>query len=88
YYSKGPSYIWHMDSCDKLKPCGICVNGYIDGFSRQIIWFEACNTCNNPKVIASYYMDAVEELDGCPRRFRADMETENMYVEHMQTFLR
>lgn len=50
YYSKGPNFLWHMDSYDKLKPYGICINGCIDGFSRQIIWLRAGPTSSDPKV--------------------------------------
>ena len=41
YFAKGPNYIWHLDSYDKLKPFGICINGCIHGFSRKIIWMNA-----------------------------------------------
>lgn len=50
YANKGPNYLWHLDSYDKLKPYGICINGCIDGFSRQIIWLQAGKTSNNPRV--------------------------------------
>lgn len=50
YHNKGPNYLWHMDSYDKLKPYGICINGCIDGFSRQIIWLRAGSTASDPKV--------------------------------------
>lgn len=26
YNSKGPNYVWHVDSYDKLKPYGVCIN--------------------------------------------------------------
>lgn len=35
YSSKGPDYIWHLDSYDKLKRYGICINGCVVGFSRK-----------------------------------------------------
>ena len=35
YISKGPDYIWHMDSYDKLKRFGFCINGCVDGFSKK-----------------------------------------------------
>ena len=38
YFAQGPNFVWHIDSYDKLKPYGICTNGCIDGFSRNIIW--------------------------------------------------
>ncbi|XP_077862696.1 uncharacterized protein LOC144344733 [Saccoglossus kowalevskii] len=88
YYSKGPDFLWHLDGYDKLKPYGICISGCIDGFSRSIIWLEAYKTNNDPKVIASYYVEAVKARQGCPRIIRADRGTENGYIEQMQIFLR
>ncbi|KAJ8041260.1 hypothetical protein HOLleu_12026 [Holothuria leucospilota] len=58
YYSKGPNYIWHMDSYDKLKPSGIAINGCIDGFSRKLVWLQANYTSSNPRIIADYFMTA------------------------------
>ncbi|CAH1115627.1 unnamed protein product [Psylliodes chrysocephalus] len=49
YHNKGPNYLWHIDSYDKLKPYGICINGCIDGFSRHIIWLRAGPTASDPK---------------------------------------
>ncbi|KAL3973486.1 ADP-sugar pyrophosphatase / 8-oxo-dGDP phosphatase / ADP-D-ribose pyrophosphorylase [Sarotherodon galilaeus] len=73
YFSKGPNFIWHMDSYDKLKPYGICINGSIDGLSRKIIW--------------GYYIEAVQCLKGCPRVVRGDLGTENGHVRGSQRFL-
>ena len=36
YTSKGPNYIWHFDSYDKLKPYGICINGCVDGMMMMV----------------------------------------------------
>ena len=88
YHSKGPNFVWHLDSYDKLKPFGIAINGCIDGFSRKVIWLEAASTNSDPRVIAGYYIQAVKGLRGCPQRVRADMGTENRHVEQMQVFLR
>ena len=77
-----------MDSYDKLKPYGICINGCIDGYSRNVIWLEAYTTSSDPKVITGYYSEAVARLGGCPRWVRSDMGTENTNVEAMQIFLR
>ena len=62
-----------MDSYDKLKPYGICINGAIDGCSRFIIRLKAFRTSSDPKVIARYYTDSVESKMGCPARIRADI---------------
>lgn len=88
YKSKGPNFVWHIDSYDKLKPYGIAINGCIDGFSRNIVWLEASTTNSDPKVIAYYYIQAVKRKSGCPMRIRSDMGTENTHIEQMQIFLR
>lgn len=88
YRGVGPNFTWHIDSYDKLKPYGICINGCIDGFSRKMIWLEAYHTSSNPHLIAGYFMKAVLNEAGCPRRVRADRGTENGIVKDLQTFLR
>ena len=87
YYSRGPNFTWHFDSYDKLKPYGICINGAIDGFSRQIIWLEAHHTNSDPSLIASYYIQAVKLKQGCPKHVRCDFGTENVHVVDMHSFL-
>ncbi|CAG9823930.1 unnamed protein product [Phaedon cochleariae] len=56
-YNKGPNYMWHVDSYDKLKPYGIAINGCVDGFSRRIMWLGAAKSNNNPRIIAGYYIE-------------------------------
>lgn len=88
YSTKGPNALWHMDSYDRLKPYGICINRCIDGFSRFVVLMEAYTTNNDPKVVADYYIQCVTRLSGCPERIRADNGTENGHVTNMQVFLR
>lgn len=33
-------------------------------FSRRILWLRVARTNNNPKVVASYFLDYVEEIAG------------------------
>ncbi|KAI7801287.1 hypothetical protein IRJ41_003539 [Triplophysa rosa] len=88
YFSQGPNYIWHVDSYDKLKPYGICINGCIDGFSRRIIWLKAAHTNSNPQVIAGYFVESVMNSGGCPRVIRCDLGTENVIMRDIQMFFR
>ncbi|XP_062865268.1 uncharacterized protein LOC134327123 [Trichomycterus rosablanca] len=88
YFARGPNYIRHFDSYDKLKPFGICINGCIDGFSRNIIWLNAFTTNSNPEIVGGYYIEAVEKLRGCPRIARGDCGTENVHIRDFQRFLR
>jgi len=87
YYSRGPNYLWHLDSYDKLKPYGLCINGCIDGFSRRLIWLNVYRSSSDPRLIAGYFMEAVHEFNGCPRLLRGDMGTENSHVAQMQSLL-
>ena len=59
YFSVGPNYLWHMDRYDKIKPYGFEICDAIDGFSRKILWLRVSSSNNNPKVIASSYMDCI-----------------------------
>jgi hypothetical protein len=88
YRGVGPNFTWHTDCYDKLKPYGICISGCIDGFSRKIIWLQAHYTSSKPEIIAGYFIEAVVNNVGCPRRVRADRGTENVIVKDLQTFLR
>lgn len=88
YHTKGPNYIWHIDGHDKLKPFGFSIHGCIDGFSRRIIWLEVSTTNKNPEVIAKFYLDAVKQVGGVPRKMRSDDGSENSLVEAIHTYLR
>lgn len=88
YRSSGPNHLWHVDSYDKLKPFGICINGCIDGFSRRLIWVNAYHNSSDPHLIGGYFMEAVQGLGGCPRIIRADRGTENTVVRDAQRHLR
>jgi len=88
YHAVGPNAVWHIDGYDKIKPFGMCINGCIDGFSRKVIWLNVYFTNNDPKVIGGYYLEAVKECNGCPRRVRGDFGTENTYVRDFQALLR
>jgi len=88
YISRGPNFVWHVDSCDKLRPYGICINGAIDGFSRKMLWLNAYHTSSDPAVVCGYFTGTLRALDGCPRIVRADMSTENSRIRDGQRFLR
>ena len=88
YKSKGSNYIWHLDSYDKLKPYGFCINGCIDGFSRFIVWLRDGRSNNNPKIIARYYIEALASLKRLPYFIRTDLGIENGHIAEMQSYLR
>lgn len=88
YRAKGPNYLWHIDGYDKLKPFGFCVHGAIDGFSRRILWLEVSSSNNDPRLVASYYVDYIRQLGGTARIIRGDRGTENGNIAATQRFFR
>ncbi|KAL1276985.1 hypothetical protein QQF64_023658, partial [Cirrhinus molitorella] len=88
YFAQGPNFVWHIDSYDKMKPYGICINGCIDGFSRKFMWLNAASTNSDPRVIGGYFVEPLEHLGGFPRLVRTDMGTENVVVRDIQRYLR
>ena len=86
YEVPGPSYCWHIDGYDKLKPYGFPIHEAIDGYSRRL-WLKVGRTNNDPTITAKYYYDCVEELEGCPRLLRTDCGTENGLIATMQCSL-
>ena len=70
-----------------MKPFGFSAHGCIDGFSRRLLWLEVGPTNENSEVIAKYYLDAVKQLGGVPRKIRSDDGTENSTIEAPHTFL-
>ena len=87
YYGKGPNYLWHVDSYDKLINYGICINGCIDGYFRKIIWCEETFSSNDPRIEAGHFISSVEKLTACPRKVRGDRGTENKHLEEIQSVL-
>ena len=88
YNGRGPNFLWHIDSYDKLKRFGICINGCIDGYSRKLIWLEATSNTNNPLIIAGHFIANVAKVGGCPRIVRMDRGSENVRLRDMQEWLR
>ncbi|XP_078332096.1 uncharacterized protein LOC144625362 isoform X2 [Crassostrea virginica] len=85
YFSKSPNFVWHFDGYDKLKPYGISIHGCIDG---RVIWLEADVTNKRPEVIAEYYLDAIQNLNGIPQKIRADPGTENGIIATFHAFMK
>jgi len=61
YFSPGPNHVWHIDGYDKLKPYGFAIHGAIDGYSRKIPWLIVGKSNNDPRIIASYFLDFIKD---------------------------
>jgi hypothetical protein len=88
YRNPGPNYSWHCDGYDKLKPYGFPIHGCIDGWSRKILWLYVTQSNNQPNNIAMYYLEAVQQYNGCPIDFITDLGTENGLAVAIHIFFR
>ena len=88
YRNPGTNYSWHIDGYDKLKPWGFPIHGAIDGFSRRILWLHVTRSNNSPDNIATFYLNTVKELGGCPVELVTDLGTENAIVAGAQSYFR
>ena len=60
---------------------------FLGEFSR-ILWLEANSTNKNPGMIASHYLNTVQQLEGVPVRMRCDKGTENAVIGVLQQYFR
>jgi len=88
YVSPGPNFCWHLDGYDKLKSFGFSIHACVDGFSRRILWIELQRSNKDPKVMAKYFLDSIENAGGCPIRVYSDHGTENGIIAAMQCYFR
>ena len=88
YVSQGPSFCWHIDRYDKLKPFGFSIHGCVDGFSRRIIWLDVQRSNKNSKCPAKYLLNHVKAACGCPVHICTDPGTEKGLVAGIQGYLR
>lgn len=88
YINPGPDFVWHVDGYDKLKPYGFAIHGAVDGFSRRVLWLKVGISNNNPKVVASYFLQTALELNTLPCILRCDKGTENSDLRNIQVCFR
>ncbi|KAJ7382089.1 hypothetical protein OS493_037149 [Desmophyllum pertusum] len=88
YHNLGPNDTWHMDGYDTLKPFGFPIHGAIDGFSRKILWLQLTRSNNSPDNIATYFLNTVKELKGCPAQLITDLGTENGLAASIQCYFK
>ena len=88
YWNPGPNFSWHCDGYDKLKPYGFPIHGCVDGWSRKVLWLYVTKSNNLPSNIGTYYLEAVEQFNGCPADFITDLGTENGLAAAIHSFFR
>jgi len=88
YRNPGPNFSWHCDGYDKLAPFGFPIHACVDGFSRKVLWLYVSRTNSNPNRIATFYLNAIREFEGCPVYLITDLGTENGIIAGIHSFYR
>ena len=88
YWSLGPNHTWHIDGNDKLKDFGFPMHGSIEEFSRKVLWLNVSMSNNDPSVVLRFFLDCVQENEGCPLIVQSDCGTENGAIAAAQCYFR
>lgn len=71
FWAAGCNDIWAVDQHDKWKYLfGLALHLGLDPFTGRFLWLEIWWTNSNPRLILSYYLDAVEREGGTYHLFR------------------
>ena len=64
------------------------IHGYIDGYSRRILWLEVGRSNKDPTIVDKYFLDCIHQLNGAPRAIRANRGVENTIIAGIQRYFR
>lgn len=64
FWAAGVNDICAVDQHDKWQCFGLCMHVGMDPFSGRIHWLKVWHINHNTKLIASYYLDFVQQLGG------------------------
>ncbi|KAJ7670123.1 hypothetical protein DFH06DRAFT_1372925 [Mycena polygramma] len=89
FWAAGINDLWAVDQHDKWKyKFGLALHSGIDPFAGKIHWMKIWWTNSNPRLILSYYLDAVQELGFMPLVSQSDPGSENFGLANGHTLLR
>ncbi|CAK5283374.1 unnamed protein product [Mycena citricolor] len=89
FWAAGSNNVWAVDQHDKWKyKFGLALHTGIDPFLGLIHWMKIWWNNNNPRLILSYYLDAIETIGFMPLVTQSDPGTENIGIANGHTQLR
>ncbi|KXN80762.1 hypothetical protein AN958_07838 [Leucoagaricus sp. SymC.cos] len=87
FWAAGVNDVCCFDQHDKLQRFGIRLHTGLDPYSGRIHWMRVSYTNRNPVLIASYYLNFVEDLGAMPLVTQSDPGTENVGIANAHTVL-
>ncbi|KZT49991.1 hypothetical protein CALCODRAFT_445088, partial [Calocera cornea HHB12733] len=88
HWTAGLHEVWLADQHDKWKRFGLFLHVGVENFSNYLLWLKVWWTNLNPRLIASFYLEAARKLSGIPLLTQSDPGTENNGMANCQTMLR
>ncbi|KAF4577029.1 hypothetical protein EYR36_005016 [Pleurotus pulmonarius] len=88
FWCAGVNDLIVLDQHDKWKRFELYIHAGLDPFSGYIHWLKVWWTNRNPKLIASYYLDAAARQEGIPLLTQSDCGRENNSVANCHTWIR
>ncbi|KAJ7728625.1 hypothetical protein B0H16DRAFT_1697380 [Mycena metata] len=86
FWAAGVNDLWTVDQHDKWKyKFGLCLHSGLDPFIGRFLWEKDWWTNSNPRLILSYYLDAVEESGFMPLVSQSDPGVENFGLANGNT---
>ena len=55
YRCPGTNAVWHIDGYDKLALSGFCISGWIDGYSRRIMFLQVASINHDPWILGRVF---------------------------------
>ena len=74
-----PNSLWHLDGHHSLIRWDLVIHGWIDGFSRRIV-FLRCSDNNLSQTVLELFLKAIEKDGFWPSRIRVGYGVENVLV--------
>ncbi|EEB91688.1 hypothetical protein MPER_09919, partial [Moniliophthora perniciosa FA553] len=88
FWAAGGNDIWAVDQHDKWKRFGLGLHLCVDPFLGHLKWLRVWHSNRNPRLIVSYYVEAVKRLGYIPLITQGDPGSENFSVAKAHTFIR
>ncbi|KAJ7465042.1 hypothetical protein FB451DRAFT_1352670 [Mycena latifolia] len=88
FWAAGVNDLWAVDQHDKWKyKFGLALHSGIDPFIGRIHWMKIWWTNSNPRLILSYYVDAVEELGLTPLVSQSDPGLQHRWMREKKNVM-
>ncbi|KAA1467108.1 hypothetical protein DENSPDRAFT_769383 [Dentipellis sp. KUC8613] len=88
FWATGLNDVWAIDQHDKWQRFGLFLHACVDPYHGYIHWVKIWWTNKNPRLIASFYLEAARREGGIPLVTQSDPGSENFGVANAQTYIR